>query len=400
MNIENDTFYSSLNGNGLTSYIGGGNLALLPMQYIEQTSSVDTFVLDNNFEYKWGNASIKNTSIFGIDIQHQKGEKSVDNADTYTFDISNSTINSYIQATGLSKKESSKTTQLAGYISNHMKIQDKFILSTSLRYDKVKNELTNELTNSTEKQTDGSLTNRIGVTYLSENGLSPYISYSTSFQNNLGKDFNGKVFVPSEGKQSELGIKFHSKNKKTFASLAYFDLEQKNALESDTANTGYSIQNSKHGIKGLELNIQTSPFENANLNLSFATLRGEYLESNNSDLDGKDLGELPNRNASIWFDYTFDNTRIGDLTLGSGVKYVGESLYYYTNYLAAGTPMTAYKVNSYTITDAVISTKYNNWNIAFNIYNLFDKEARIANTGITSSAIAERTFKLTASYKF
>ena len=50
---------------------------------------------------------------------------------------------------------------------------------------------------------------RAGLNYLFDNGVAPYISHATSFDPVLGNDFSGSPFVPTEARQSEIGIKYH-----------------------------------------------------------------------------------------------------------------------------------------------------------------------------------------------
>src|SRR5262249_38141914 len=46
---------------------------------------------------------------------------------------------------------------------------------------------------------DAAQTGRVGLNYLFDVGLSPYVSYSTSFTPNLGADLAGKSFKPTTG---------------------------------------------------------------------------------------------------------------------------------------------------------------------------------------------------------
>lgn len=403
MDVNNDTNYSTPSSNqaNFTAYLTGGDLTKLPMEFIEVAAEAKSVVIDNNLEYKWGNSSFKNTSIFGLDIQHLKGNYTVKEAVQYTFDIQNPNqkIN-ILKSNTYTKKESTKTTQIGLYTSNNMKIHEDYILSTSLRYDTVKNKIRNTVSNDYKDLSDDNISSRIGFVYKLENGFSPYISYSSSFQNNIGTQNDGKAFVPSIGSQLETGVKYQAKDNALFASLAFFNLQQEDALETDPNDSNARVQNSTHEVKGIEFNIIATPIDNTNVTFSFAKLKSNYKKSENSDLYGKKLGNTPDTSASIWVDYTFNNTKVGDLKLGAGIKYVGKSLFYQTDHIDPTKPTIGYEVQSYTVTDTAISTNYDNWNLSFNIYNLFDKEARLADNAISASSIAERTFKLTASYKF
>ncbi|WP_146672266.1 TonB-dependent receptor domain-containing protein, partial [Escherichia coli] len=55
---------------------------------------------------------------------------------------------------------------------------------------------------------DKQFTWRGGVNYLFDNGVTPYFSYSESFEPASLTDANGDLFAPSKGKQYEVGVKY------------------------------------------------------------------------------------------------------------------------------------------------------------------------------------------------
>ncbi|MEL4403154.1 TonB-dependent receptor, partial [Shewanella algae] len=65
-----------------------------------------------------------------------------------------------------------------------LKLHDQWIGNVGARYDWVKTENTGKGTNvaQSESRDDGELSLSAGVMYLAENGLSPYASYSQSFE--------------------------------------------------------------------------------------------------------------------------------------------------------------------------------------------------------------------------
>ena len=58
------------------------------------------------------------------------------------------------------------------------------------------------------EQKDKAFTGQVGVGYLFDNGLTPYASYAESFTVNVGQTPSGETFVPSKGKQYEVGVKY------------------------------------------------------------------------------------------------------------------------------------------------------------------------------------------------
>ena len=57
-------------------------------------------------------------------------------------------------------------------------------------------------------QKEDAFVGQIGVGYLFDNGVTPYASYAESFMVNVGQTRGGENFVPSEGKQYEVGVKY------------------------------------------------------------------------------------------------------------------------------------------------------------------------------------------------
>ncbi|WP_353802390.1 TonB-dependent receptor domain-containing protein, partial [Shigella sonnei] len=92
--------------------------------------------------------------------------------------------------------DSSKVYQTGLYIQDSMKIADKWIVSTALRRDKA---TTNPENGKSESQY--ATTGRLGLMYLFDSGMSPYASYSESFEPLIGQDAYGKAFVPKTGEQ-------------------------------------------------------------------------------------------------------------------------------------------------------------------------------------------------------
>ncbi len=377
------------------------DLSNIPMEYVEIDSDLTSFAIDNNLEYKWDTNNTSNTSLFGFDIQDVKVNKRDSDAAKYSFDVLSPNYSQTITVPTTAKLNTeTKSRQLGFYAQNHMKVNEKLVISSSLRYDKLKETNTNRLTDSNSSQKDSNLSGRLGLVYLFENGLSPYITYSTSFQSNVGSDKNGKKFEPSLGKQIEIGTKYKPKNMNALFTLAAFKIEQEKNLAKDPSNSSFKIQQGDAEVKGIEFDALMSPSDASNITISLARLRGKETNMANPAYEGRDLGDLPKLTASIWADYTFRKTTIGDLKLGAGIKYIGKNKGISTDYFASGRPQKSFDVDSYTLTDALIATSYKNTDISFNVNNVFDKKARINNNLIQSGETQGRTVSLTMKYKF
>lgn len=74
---------------------------------------------------------------------------------------------------------------------------------------------------------------RGGVNYLFDNGVTPYFSYSESFEpsSQVGKD--GNIFAPSKGKQYEVGVKYVPEDRPIVVTGAVYNLTKTNNLMAD-----------------------------------------------------------------------------------------------------------------------------------------------------------------------
>ena len=85
---------------------------------------------------------------------------------------------------------------------------DKVLVTLGGRYDWADQESYNRVADTTSKRDDTQFTWRGGVNYLFDNGITPYFSYSESFEPASQTDAQGNLFSPSTGKQYEAGLKY------------------------------------------------------------------------------------------------------------------------------------------------------------------------------------------------
>lgn len=396
--------FSQPSNSGLSSQLGtlSPDLTKVPLAFYQNDYSLKSFVIDNNLEHSHKTENLDSTTLLGLDFQYYDYDRKSIKATQYKFDLVNKSPIIGALKTDVSTNSSDKVLQTGLYASNSLKVNDKYVISTSLRYDKLRNTNINNLTNTSSTQKDNNLSGRLGFTYLMDNGISPYATYSTSFTTNIGTNANGEQFDPSIGKQYEVGLKYQPSNINALFTLAAFYIEEKDLIVTDPNNRSEKIQQGDAEVKGIEFDIVAQPTENTNLTFSISKMNGKEKNMADSKYEGRDLNDLPNLTGSIWADYTFNNTKAGDVKLGAGIKYVGKAKGLSTDYFdpANGNPQRLYNVDSYTIVDALIATKYKNWDISLNTNNLFDKKAKLNNNSIQSAETAGRTFNLTASYKF
>lgn len=180
---------------------------------------------------------------------------------------------------------------------------------------------------------EDNFSSRAGVLYEFSNGLSPFVSYSESFQPESGADRFGNEFDPSTGEQWEAGVKYAAPDGITSMSLAAYQITKENVEVRDPQGTAYqTVQAGEVRSRGIEFEAQTQPIENLRLTMAYTYTDAEVTEGNseaNAGADGIVEGTtpvwIPEQMASAWADYSFFEGVLAGLNAGVGVRYIGEA---------------------------------------------------------------------------
>ena len=210
--------------------------------------------LDNRLELKFGTNRVEQTLLFGFDYAYATADTQYYEDPIPGIDIANPDYSLPIPVpTTLLSDSYQRSTQYGFYAQDQIKLDSKWVGTFSIRQDWAETDLKERTTGGThDRQKDEAFTVRAGITYLADNGLAPYVSYSTSFYPNSGTDSAGNTFDPTEGKQYEIGLKYAPKDFRGGATLSVFDLTQENSLTTDPANTAFSKANGEIQSRGIE----------------------------------------------------------------------------------------------------------------------------------------------------
>ena len=165
-----------------------------------------------------------------------------------------------------------------------------------------------------ESRSDAAFTGRAGLAYVFDNGLVPYVSYSTSFNPQAGGNLQGIPWKPTEGKQFEVGLKYEPKTFNGLFTISYFDLVQENELLPHPTIPGELIQSGKIPSKGIEVEAKFNPLKNIDIT---ATYTYSDVETPLGDV----MPDWAKHSASAWVNYSFDSEPLDGLSLGAGVRY-------------------------------------------------------------------------------
>lgn len=249
-----------------------------------------------------------------------------------------------------------------------------------------------------KSSTDNSkFTWRAGALYQFENGLAPYISYSTSFVPSVGTDFGGQAYEPTLGKQVEAGIKYQPNGYDGFFTASVYQLTEENVLTVDTDHPGYQLQSGEVEVKGLELSAHANLTENLSAVASYTYTDAEATKSNATragidgivrSAEGHSLPGIPKNSASLLLDYDFQNEHLSGLSVNGGARYVGST---------PGDDTNSFTVPSSTIFD--LGLRYDLGKVdsslvgallQLNASNLFDKTYTAGCSGVAFCYLGER----------
>jgi len=272
---------------------------------------------------------------------------------------------------------------------------DKVLVTLGGRYDWAKQETLTRTTGIQTTRDDKQFTWRGGVNYLFDNGVTPYFSYSESFEPASTTGQNGKIFAPSKGKQYEAGVKYVPKDRPIVLTGAVYQLTKTNNLMGDPAGSFYSVEGGEIRARGVELEAKAALSASINVVGSYTYTDAEYTTDTN--YKGNTPAQVPKHMASLWGDYTIFDGALSGLTLGTGARFTGSS---------QGDPANSFKVGSYTLVDALV--RYDlarvglaGSNVALHVNNLFDREY-VASCFNTYGCFwgAERQVVATATFRF
>jgi iron complex outermembrane receptor protein len=240
---------------------------------------------------------------------------------------------------------------------------------------------------------------RVGGLYELDNGLSPFISYATSFEPVAGARQDGSTYEPEMAEQVEAGIKYASPNKTKTATLSYFNIVKSDALMSDPSDPwGDQLQVGEIQSQGMEFEAQWMLTSNWAISTSYTYIDMEITEDSGNGLEGKTPIYVPEHAATLWTNYYIDDGALGGVRLGGGVRYTGEMQM---------DAMNTDKVPSSTIVDASVGYdlsrlggKFNGASLNLVANNIFNEESYTCYDQYNCWYGAERSVELNAKYSF
>lgn len=377
----------------------------------------NTYTLDNQLSAEFATGALEHQVLAGLDYQRITGENfqqfntgttanpltSIPNLNLFapvyggtlpTLDLtvlSSAYVNTY-----------SRRKQTGLYVQDQMSIGPLRLIASG-RYDWYDQTSLNKKSGVTSELSQNAFTMRLGALYELGMGLSPYASYSESFEPQSGTTWQGEAFVPVTGRQYEAGLKWQPPGTQAIFTLAAYDLRRQKVPVADPqaglngVPTNSQIQIGEVRVRGVELEGrgEVSPGFNVVAAVSYTdaiitqgapAVPATATNSGTPSTTGTRQLGTPEWAASAFLTYDLGRAErasgpLAGLRFGGGVRYVGGSdgstTYAIINNV---TTFQRFRTDSFVLVDAMagydlsqVSPRLRGWDAMVNAANLLDE---------------------------
>lgn len=332
--------------------------------------SLDTLALDNGLSWDVATGQIKHEILAGIDVTHT-------DYDTYRFDSIISAT--HTAAAPLVFNGGEKTRQFGVYLHDQMSWGN-WQAFASARWDHVETTST-DADRSESVQTDTGRSGRLAISYDWDNGVMAYGSISTSFSPNIGfvyddftVDETRRPARPTQSTQREIGVKYAPEGRNLLLSAALFDIDQNDGTVLQYYENENRQQQLDLNSRGIELEAQANWDNGWSAIASYAHQRVK-VEKGIPGTDGNKLSATPSDILSLWGKYEMQAGPLEGLSLGAGLRYVGESY---------GDDQNSIRNDDRTFVDLEVSydvPQAPGVQFQFNVKNVFDQQKQTCAAG-------------------
>lgn len=338
------------------------------------TDDVRAYQLDNQLQAKFDTGAISHTILAGLDYT---GVNS-DFADGY-----DSTLPGDIG--------SAPTPALTGFTSNDLRqtgiyAQEQAELGNwrfvgGLRYDWLHQETRDKVAGTGAEKDDGALSGQVGLLYLFDNGLAPYVSYGTSFVPSTQRSATGGVLDPTKGRQIEAGIKYQPEGGNFSLNTAVYRLVETGRPQYAGFDSFFIYENSgENTFTGFEVEGRKTFDNGISLIAAYTYTDGEITGNLDRSIIGNTPTTTPRHMASLWANYAApEDMAIGGLSIGGGIRAVSSSYTDDTNTAKNGGAV--YFDASLSYDFGVKSPELQGLSLAVSATNLADREEQVCNGG-------------------
>lgn len=364
------TIYRSVYNNGYYDSDDGTSGEMLSRSAYGTQEHAYNLAFDSQFKGRVRTGPLRHALMFGLDYMQQKAKDQEAYGDAPDLDVLHPDYHMVIPDLTPYLNYLTNSHQIGAYGQDEIR-WNRLILTGSIRNDWYRSHQMEYISQSNSRQNASQITWRASGLYHFDFGLSPYISYSTSFQPQSGTVSNDggstlRQASPSVGKQLEGGLKYQLPGTSLLFTAAGFHIEQSNVLVS-VANTGYSLQSGLVHSDGFEFEAHAEPFHNLMLTAAIS------IQKIKDDSTGKPLIQSGKGNASLFAFYTMPSGSLKGLGFGGGMRYSAKTYGGEATYGSVWLPQYALFDASVNYDLANLSRSMRGWKVSASVRNLFDK---------------------------
>lgn len=327
---------------------------------------LDAISTDTYLKTLWRTGPISHTVLTGLDI----GRASYNSRIGYNF--------ASISDPAMPEPTKQRQTLIGAYLQDEMKMGP-WRLLLSGRHDWLSSTYTVPGT-TPSKQDEGAFTGRAGLSYVTDFGLTPYVSYGTSFNANPGTVLNGGVAKPTKGETAEAGVKYAVPGYNAFINASVFWLKQTDGIVYTVVDAVNRQTQLDFESRGFEIDATTSLGHGLSLQASYAYTDTEITKLS-PDTVGNQINSVPKHAFSVWAGYDIATGPLRGLGLGAGVRYTGANFGDDYNRLIIRNSPVAYVDARLTYDFEKLDPKLKGISAQVNAQNLLDEVDQVCTAG-------------------
>lgn len=344
------------------------------------------FTVDNNAQFDFGLGRTEHTLLTGLDYRTQTIRVAQASGKASSLDVFDPVYGSPVVMGAMTPTRRSDSEQTGIYTQDQIR-WGQWAATLGVRHDWSRDNSLVRATGAKTHYEDEATTWRAGAVYLFDNGLAPYASYATSFEPVNGVGYEDRPFKPTEGKQTEIGIKYQPPGSRSMITFSAYEIKQQNITTPDPDPTHLcngsqcQVQTGEGRVRGLELEGNFALTDHITVIASATLMRSEVTKSNGTE-QGNELPRVPRHSYNLWADYRLPQEIAPGLSLGAGLRHIGSSY---------GDTANAYRSPSVNLIDAAIrydlgalSPSLKGLKFSLNASNLTDKEYLASCSGSAS----------------